>query len=228
MTTLAQLLASARILSGDGPSDNFARSENCSNNDGKADGTNLVFYVQNAPIAPLGVVQLMVDNTRIATPYSSASIASINEATGTIIFNTGHAPTTSVFSNYYYYLFPDSVWNEFVLAAMEMVNFVNSSSNSLDQDVQKVPDAFFGALKMLIKYWFDMRIAEQTGTWYNQRLQERVDDRDSISRKYTELASASLKSGLIALEAAYQGSGSNAAPSFRIKQFQARPWSPER
>jgi hypothetical protein len=226
--TLATLLTSVRSLSGDGPSDNYARSENLNNNDGKANGTNLVFYVQNAPIAPGGLIQLMVDNTLIPNPYASASISAINEATGQVIFAAGHAPTTTIFANYYYYLFQDATWQQFVVSALEQLNFSNPSTESLDLDVQAIPDRFLGAVKMLIRYWFAARVSQQTGLWYNQRLQERVEDRDNVSKKWTSIATQAMKDGLLARDDAYRGSGSKEAPSFRIKQFQAKPWTPYR
>jgi hypothetical protein len=226
--TLATLLTSARALSGDGPSDNYARSENLSNNDGACDGANLIFYVQNAPIAPGGLIQLVVDNTLISNPYSSGAIASVVEATGQIVFTAGHAPTTSLFANYYYYLFPDATWTEFVVAALEQLNFTDTAIESTDQAVQQIPDRFFGALKMLVRYWFAARVAQQTGLWYNQRLQERVDDRDSVSKKWLTIADAAMKNGLLARDDAYRGSGSKESPSMRIRQFQDRPWTPYR
>jgi hypothetical protein len=226
--TLATLISSCRILSGDGSSDNFSRSENLNNNDGAANGSNLIFYVQNQPIAPSGLVQLVVDNQLISSPYSDARIASIDEALGQIIFAAGHAPTTSVYANYYYYLFPDKVWQEFITAALEQLNFFNSGSQTLDVALSTVPDAFYAVVKLFVQYWFCMRVAQQTGLWYNQRLQERVDDRDNISKKWLQNAESVMKQGLAARTDAYQGSGSAAGPSFRIRQFQTKPWSPRR
>lgn len=228
MTTLAQLIASARTLSGDGSSDNFQRAENCSNNDGKADGSNLIFYVQNQPIAPSGLVQLRVDNVLLSPPYANPPIVTINEAIGQIVFAAGNAPTTSVFANYYYYLFPDAVWTEFVAAAMSELNFLNTQTHTLDQDVQQVEDKFLGALKLVIRSWFCARVAQQTGLWYNQRLQERVEDRDNIAKKWLEQSKEWRKEGLLARDDAYRGSGSKEHPAMKIKQFQPKPWSPYR
>jgi len=206
--------------------DNYARSENCLNNDSPIDGTNTVFYVEKAPIAVGGLIQLRIDNALIADPYTDARVTSIDEATGQFVLAT--APTTSVFANYYYYLFPDATWEEFITAALEELNFYDATTQSLDQAVSAIPDQFLGAVKALTRSWYASRVASQTGLWYNQRLQERVEDRDSISKKWADLSDRLRKSALLMRDDAYRGSGSKESPQFAIQQMIPRPWTPRR
>jgi hypothetical protein len=206
--------------------DSFARSENCLNNDSPINDTNTQFYVQNAPIAPGGLIQLTVDNQLISSPYTDARVTSITEQTGQFVLAT--APTTSVFANYYYYLFPDATWQEFVSAALEELNFYNATTQTLDDAVSAIPDVFLGAVKGLTRAWFASRIATQTGLWYNQRLQERIEDRDSISKKYADMSDRLRKSALLMRDDAYRGSGSKESPQMAITQMIPRVWTPRR
>lgn len=225
--TLADLIRSCRYLAGDSPTSNFARSENLSNNDGQANGTNLIFYVNNAPIAPGGVHQLLVDGVRIGSPYTSTAVANIDELDGQIIFASGSAPAGSIFCNYYYYLFGDNDWISFIDTAMKNMNF-RSTTLTLDQDVQNVPLQFIPAVEAYVRYWYAMRVSQQTGLWYNQKLQERQEDRDSISKKWQQIATDAFKNANLMRDDAYRGSGSKEQPAFAIAQNQPRPWTPYR
>jgi hypothetical protein len=226
MADLAGFLVSVRILSGDGPSDNFARSENCLNNDSPVNGTNTIFFVQNAPVAPGGFISFRVDNQLISNPYTDGRVTSVDEATGQITMAT--APTTSFFANYYYYLFPDTVWTQFVQSALQNLNFINTSNQSVAQALANLTDAFTPAVQLLVKFYFCSRVAQQTGLWYNQRLQERVEDRDSVSRKWLALGDAAWKNAMLARDDAYRGSGSKEGPAFTIVQMQPFTWTPKR
>jgi hypothetical protein len=226
MADLVDFLVSVRILSGDGPVDNFARSENCLNNDSPIDGTNTIFFVQNTPVAPGGFISFRVDNQLISNPYTDSRVASLNEATGQITLT--NPPVTSIFVNYYYYLFPDSVWTQFITSALQNLNFINTSTQTVNAALEQLTDAFVPAIELLCKFYFAGRVAQQTGLWYNQRLQERVDDRDSVSRKWLAIADAAWKNAMLARDDAYRGSGSKEGPSFRIRQMQQFPWTPSR
>lgn len=213
-TTLAALITSCRILSGDGPSDNFARSENLLNNDTPINGTNKVFYLQNNPVPT--VTRLIVDN-QLTTGYT------LDTPTGTLTLTV--APTTSAFCSYQYYLFSDAVWTEFINTGLEALNL---SSGVPDTDLATFPLGLLQALKSYVSAYFCFRIAKQTGLWYNQRLQERVEDRDSISKKWQALGDKQFDHAMKMRDDFYSGSGADRKPSFRIVQNTPLPWTPTR
>jgi hypothetical protein len=220
-----QFLISCRRLSGDGPSDNYSRDENLNYQNSAVNGTNTIFYVRNAPIAPGGVMQLTVDNSLIPQPYNVPGLE-INEVTGQIILAS--PPTTSVFCSYYYYLFDDPTWYEFILAAMQQLNLNSQGEGSLAHDISIMLPGIQGAAKSFAAYWFCRRVAQQTGLWYNQRLQEREEDRDTISKKWLALAETFYTQGIAMRNDFYDGAGSKFKPSFRIVENQPRPYTPRR
>ncbi len=219
-TTLAALITSCRTIAADGPSDNFARAENV--NDAEfgfpIDGVNTTFVVKNLPITPSGTVKVVADNM-LLQPTAYIPNESIGEITLAV------APITSCYVSYFFFLFPDSVWTEFVAAAMQVCNF---STGDPTDDVPLVNERFLPPIKAYTHAYFCNRVAAQTGLWYNQRLQERVEDRDNISSKWLRLGQAAEKRADILLAAAYEGSGSEVAPAFRIGGFQPQPWAPYR
>lgn len=217
-TTLAALLTSCRILSGDGTLDNYMRSENCLQNDSPVDGVNKTFFVNSTPIAPGGTISVRVDNSLLAP-----SAYTVTEPVGQIVMSV--APTTSVYVSYYYYLFPDAVWTEFAAAALEALNL---SSGVPATDVPLVPEGLLSALKTYTSTFFCWRVAKQTGLWYNQRLQERVEDRDSISKKWQLLGDSQMKMAIEMRDQYYSGAGANFKPSMRIVEHQPLPWTPSR
>jgi hypothetical protein len=218
MTTLPALILSCRTLAGDGSTDNFVRGENCNNpeNGNALDGLNMTFSVANFPVVPGGFQVIRVDNT-VVTPTS------VTEALG--IFTVPTAPQASVYATYYYYLFPDTVWTEFVVAGLEQCNI---STGTPILDTTTVPEGLLVVVKQYISYYFCQRMSMQTGLWYNQRLQERTEDRDNISRKWLALSQATLKAADAMLASYYAGSGTQDAPAFQIGGWQPRPWSPYR
>lgn len=217
-TTLAALITSCRTLAADGPLDNFMRAENL--NDAEfgfpIDGLNRSFVVKNFPIVPGGVQKVVVDN---ATTTAFVVIEAIGEV------DVAVAPLTSIFVSYYFYLFSDFVWTEFVTSALQICNF---SSAVPITDVPQIGEAFLPAVKLYAGAFFARRVAAQTGLWYNQRLQERVEDRDNISSKWLRVAESNEKQALEMLNAAYRGSASDQGPSFRVGGFQPQPYTPRR
>lgn len=182
------------------------------------DGSNRTFVVQNVPVVPAGFYRVVADNA-VTTAFTAT------EAQGQLVMNV--APTNSLYVSYYFYLFPDAVYNEFVAAGLESINYEDASLNDAG-DIVNVPPGLLVALKYYVCAFFYQRVASQTGLWYNQRLQERQEDRDPISTKYAKLADSTLKKADAAREAFYKGSGSDAAPSFRVGGYQPRPWTPTR
>lgn len=217
-TTLAALLTSCRLLSGDGTMDNFARAENLLAPDAPINGTNLTFFVQNIPMVPNGFQRVVVDNSLIGSGgYTPA------EAVGQITFNV--APTTSVFASYYYYLFPDATWTEFIIAGLEVLNL---STGIPATDIPLMPEGLLAALKTYAGAFFCYRVSKQTALWYNQRLQERVEDRDDISKKWQALGDKSLASADKMRDEYYSGAGTEHAPAFAIVEHQPTMWTPLR
>lgn len=219
-TTLAALITSCRTIAADGPSDNFMRAENV--NDAEfgfaIDGYNATFVTKNLPIVPGGVMSVIVDNATLP-PSGYTPI----EAIGQITLLT--PPSTSVYVSYYFYLFPDAVWTEFVAASLQICNL---STGDPFNDVPLIAENFLAAVKSYVSSYFCRRVAAQTGLWYNQRLQERVEDRDTISAKWLKQAESTEKQADYLLTSAYEGSGSQAAPAFAIGGFQPRPFTPWR
>lgn len=220
MTTLPLLIASCRTIASDGALDNFMRAENLNDSEFgfPIDGVNTSFVVKNFPIVPGGIVNVIADNSLLTIAQYTP-----NEAIGQL--NLLVAPMTSLYVSYYFYLFPDSVWLEFVTAALQVCNF---SSGYPDVDVPGIGENFLPAVKCYINAYFCGRMAQQTGLWYNQRLQERVEDRDSISGKWLKIAESQTKQAAFLLNQAYLGSGSEFAPAFRVGGFTPRPYTPRR
>jgi hypothetical protein len=221
VTDLPTVIVSARILCGDSATDNLARSENLNNQDigNTVDGNNTVFNVINYPIAPGGTQSVIADNTVLAygTDYT------VNESTGQITLNV--APASTIYATYYYYLMPDSVWTEFVSWGVQRLNL---STGSLSSDVPNIVEGLLSALKLYASAAFCRRIASQTGLWYNQKLQERQEDRDSISKKFLALAIQWEADGDKARDSYYNGTGAALKPSFRVVQMIPREATPSR
>lgn len=216
-TTLAALITSCRALAGDGLSDNFKRTENVNDTEyGYAiDGANRTFVVKNLPVVPGGFFRVVVDN--------AVTVAFVpTEAQGQLVFTA--APTASCFVSYYYYLFSDTIWTEFISLALEALNFEDQAGDTTDATL--VPYGLLMALKLYAVSFFCRRVAMQTGIWYNQKLQERVDDRDNISAKFVKLAESNMKAAQAAVLSFYSGSGTDTAPAFRVGGYQPRPWTP--
>lgn len=194
------------------------RAENLKSTDSgnTIDGVQTIFNVANFPVVTGKFMTIVADN-------KSAIPAATNEPIGQ--FTLAVAPTSSLYASYYYYLFDDTTWTEFVNSAIEMLAIGTGNPTA---DIPLVPEGLLGVVKMYVGYFFCMRVAKQTGLWYNQRLQERVDDRDSISKKWASLADTQMKQAIIARNDFYQGSGKKNAPSMAIVQHQARTYVPER
>lgn len=182
------------------------------------DGTNKTFVVKNFPVVPGGFSRVVADNT-VTTNFTPT------ESTGQLVMTT--PPATSLYVSYYFQLFSDAVWTEFVTFGMQQIN-LSGISESAATDVPNVPEGLIAALKTYINATFCRRVAQQTGLWYNQRLQERVEDRNDISNKWLKLAESAQKLGDAQRMAYYTGSGAESSPAFRIGGFQPRPWTPVR
>lgn len=217
-TTLAALIVSCRTLAGDGGSDNFKRAENVNDTEYgyPVDGTNKTFVVKNLPVVPGGFFRVVVDNT-VTVAFTPT------EAQGQVVF-TGASPLTSVMISYFYYLFSDAIWTEFIALGLEALNFEDQSGDTID--VTLVPPGLLNALKLYAVSYFCRRVSMQTGLWFNQKLQERIDDRDNISTKFMKLAESNEKSAAAAALSFYSGAGTQFLPSFRVGGFQSRPWTP--
>lgn len=215
-TTLAGLITSCRTFSGDGALDNLKRFENLNNAElgNVINGSNTAFYVSLAPVTPGGFQRIVVDNSP-TTAYTP------NEPLGEIVLAT--PPTTSVYATYYYYLFPDNVWTEIVTAAVQRVNL---STGNLTNDVGLIPEGMLAAVKVFANAFFCTKVASQTGLWYNKRLQERVDDQDNVSAKYSKMAEQNFKRGDAMLSQYY--TDRNQVAAFNIVEHQPKPFTPSR
>jgi hypothetical protein len=182
----------------------------------KIDGVNGVFSLVNYPL-PTGGVQLVVEDGTITTAFV------VNEATGQITMTT--PPVATLYATYYYYLMGDDAWDEFVLNGMEILN---RSTGDPTIDVPMLEEGLIPALKSFAVSRFCMRVATQTGLWYNQRLQERVEDRDSVSKKFLALGAEWLKQGSSLRDGFYLGSGTEIRPAFTIVEHIARQYTPNR
>jgi hypothetical protein len=218
MTTLANLIISARTLVGDGPTDNLVRTENVNNPDisNYINGSNKVFSVQNYPVTP-GGTQLVVADNDATMAYT------VNEASGQYTITT--APTATLYISYYFYLLPDSSWTEFITSANENVG---NSTGDLENDISMTPEGLLAPIKWYACASFCMRLAAQTGLWYNQKLQEREEERENISKKYTQMAQEWKKQADAFLASYYQGNGTQLRPAMRIITFSPRPYTPSR
>lgn len=206
---------------GDGPTDNLSRLESLNNPDEAGtgiaiiNGSNTVFVTENFPI--VSVELMMVDGTVITTGYT------VDDTTGTVVFVT--APNTAAYISYYYYLMTDEAWTDFTNDGLSRMNV---GTGDPDTDVQNLPQGLVSALTSYACGLWARRIAGQSGLWYNQRLQERQEDRDSISKKYLAMSEAMMKDGDIARDDYYKGSGKQYAPSFAIVMHTPRQYTPER
>jgi hypothetical protein len=220
-TTLAAAITSARVLCGDSTTDNLSRNENLDNSDigNLINGSNKTFQVVNYPIVPGGEVSVIADGTLLAltTGYT------VNEPTGQ--FSLVAAPSSTLYVTYYYYLMPDSVWTEFVTWAVQRLNL---STGNLSTDVGNVPEGLLSALKLYSVAAWARRIAAQTGLWYDQKLQERNESRDDISKKFLTLGVQWEKDGDNARDSYYNGAGTQLKPSFRVNQMTPRGYTPYR
>ncbi len=218
MTTLEAFILSARALVGDGPADNFARLENLNNPDigNNINGTQKIFNLQNAPIPDEGVFQVIADGTTVQP-------AAVDTLHGQLTLTI--APITSLQASYYYYYFSDATWTEFVTSALQNLGY---SINGPTVDVPTVPEGLLPATKLYTAYGFAMRVASQTATWYNQKLQERDEMRDSISGKWLKLAAQYRKDGDTARNDFYSGGGTQLKPSFKILEHEPTNYTPSR
>ena len=205
---------SARTLFGDGPTDNLARKESLNDPDmgGVVDGINTVFPVLNYPITTIGTVW---NDGVVTTAYTA------DEITGEITFTV--APTTSAAITYYYELMSDDSWTEFVTAALERLGL---STGIPSVDIPNVPEGLLAALKTYSGAAWAQRISSQSGLWYNQKFQERQEDRDTISRKFLTLAQSLWKDGDNQRTSFYQGNGAQYKPGFKIVQFTPKQYTP--
>jgi hypothetical protein len=219
--TLADFILMARQSVGDGPTDNLSRLESLNNPDeagtGVAiiDGVNKTFVTENFPVVSVDL--MMVDGSTISSGYT------IDTTTGTIVFGT--APQTSAYISYYYYLLTDQAWTDFVIDALARMD---KSTGNPANDVPQLEAGLISPLSSYACGLWARRIAGQSGLWYNQRLQERQEDRDSISKKYLAMSEAMLKDGDIARDDLYKGAGMQYRPAFVIVMHPPRPFTPMR
>lgn len=218
---LSDFLLAAREAVGDGPTDNLARLESLNNPDEAGtgiaiiNGTNTVFVTENFPI--VSVYSMMVDGNTITTGFT------VDENTGTVTFSV--APNTSAYISYYYYLMTDQAWTDFTNDGLSRMNV---GTGDPDVDLPNLAQGLISALTSYACGLWARRIAGQSGLWYNQRLQERQEDRDSISKKYLAMSENMLKDGDIARDDYYKGAGMQFAPAFAIVQHTPRQYTPQR
>lgn len=217
---LSDFILLARSFAGDGPTDNLARLESLNNPDiagsgiGIINGTNVYFVTANFPIASIIIVLqdgVPTDN------YTN------NPNTGFLKFET--APAESAYTSYYYYLMTDAAWTNFTQDALSRIDI---TTNTPATDIQNVPSGLTSALTSYACGSWARRIAGQSGLWYNQRLQERQEERDSISKKYLTMSEAFLKDGDIARDDYYKGAGQQFRPAYAIVQHTPRQYTPQR
>lgn len=219
---LPTFLEDARTFVGDGPTDNLARLESLNNPDlagsgiNIINGTNVLFYVENYPIA--SVVLVLVDGSPI-----SPSGYTLDETTGLFTFNVAPANTANV--TYYYYLMDDTSWTNFVQDGLSRMKL---STNDPASDIENVDPGLISALTSYAAGSWARRIAGQSGLWYNKRLQERQEDRNDISNKFMKQSEAYLKDGDIARDDFYKGAGQQYKPAMAIVQHTPRPYTPMR
>ena len=218
MTTLPTFINSARALVGDGPTDNFARLENMNNthNGNNINGAQTIFNLQNWPVAPGGVFQVIADG-QVVTPKS------VDEIHGQVSLTV--APTLTLQASYYYFFFTDATWTEFIINALQVVGI---STNNPAIDVQNIPEGLLAATKLYAAYHFAMRVSSQTGAWYNQKLQERDEMRDPISGKWLKIAAAYKKDADSFRTDFYTGAGRQLKANFAILEHPPRNYTPER
>lgn len=217
-TTLPALIVSARSLVGDSATANYLPAENMNNPDvgNTVNAVNVNFNLVNFPIS--AVVSVNADNNLLAT-----TAYSVTANTGAMILAC--APGESLRSAYYFNFFSDADWIEFITWGLERMNM---STNVPSVDVPNVQDGLLSALKTYACAAFANRMSLQTGTWYNQRLQEQIEDRDAISKKYADMAKELTKDGDNQLDNLYKGAGQQFKPAFQILSRPPRPYTPAR
>lgn len=218
MTTLPSLIVSGRRLVGDAADSNLQRNESLNNPDigNIINGTNTVFTFVNFPA--VSIVQALVDGAVVAAQYYEVDFTN-----GIITFDV--APVSTAYLTYYFYLMNDNDWTEFVTWALQAVGA--STGNPLT-DVPSVQEVLLPAVKMYAASLWASRIANQTGLWYNQKLQEREEDREQISAKYTKMAENYSKEADSQRDEAYKGQGKQFQPAFAINQKTPRLYTPYR
>ena len=185
-------------------------------NGNNINGTQVVFNFQNYPLTPGGLFQVITDG-QIVQPKS------VDEIHGQVTLNV--SPTLTLQSSYYYYFFNDTTWGEFIVNALQIIG---TSTGNLALDIAQVPDGLLAATKLYTAYHFAMRVSSQTAAWYNQKLQERDEARDSISSKFLKLAAAYKKDADAFRNDFYTGAGRAARASFTILEHAPSPYTPER
>lgn len=215
MASLSAVTLNARRLVGDGPTDNLVRHENLNNSDigNVLDGATTMFAVVNFPIAPGGIQNVYVDGVQLnpSTDFTTY------ENTGQLTFSA--APAQSAYATYYYYLIDDSGWAAFIIQGLRKLGY---------PDVSQMPESLIAALVQYAASAWAQRIASQTGLWYNQKLQIRDEQRDSVSSKYSKMSKEYALQGDALRDAYYSGQGRQLKASFRILQMQPRGWTPTR
>lgn len=224
MATLANVILDARALVGDGLTDNLVRDENLNNSDigNVVDGTNKIFSVTNFPVSPFassGGVQVVVADGSVLPVVQYT----VNEPLGTITTNS--SPQISIYASYYFFLMNDVSWTTFVKTGIERINA--STGNPL-LDIQQVQEGLLPAVYQYACAAWAQRMSGQTGLWYNQRLQERDEQRDLISAKFRTLSKQMFDNGDKARDDFYKGNGSQNKAAFKIVQHPARSWTPSR
>lgn len=221
MPTLANVILSARTLVGDGPTANLVRSENMDNADigNVIDGQNTLFGVVNFPIVPGGLQSVIVDSSAITSPTGFTA----NEALGQV--QCVQPPTATMYSTYYFYLMDDTSWTEFVSSSTEWLNL---STGDPANDVSIIAEGLQAALKAYACSRWCMRMSAQTGLWYNQRLQERTEDRENVSKKFLQLAQEWTKQAQSLRDGFYSGSGTQMKPAMKILTMVPRQYTPKR
>jgi hypothetical protein len=223
MAVFTEVLNSCRVSIGDGPTDNLARNENLNNNDlgNVINGENTVFAVTNYPIVPNGVQTVKADNVVLTNP----SGYTVNEPIGEI--DLVAPPVTYLFATYYYYLMPDTTWEEFILQGLEKCN-LSTGTDNVALDLLTVPEGLLLAVKQFSCAAFCYRLAGQTGLWYNQKLQEREESRAEISKKYMTLAHELAAQATTSRDDFYKGDGTQFKPALAISGRSPRPYTPYR
>lgn len=224
MATLANAILDARSLVGDGITDNLVRDENLNNSDigNVVDGQNKLFSVTNFPLSPFasaGGVQIVVADGSVL-PVNQYTV---NEPLGQI--TTVTSPQLSIYGTYYFYLMNDTSWTTFMKIGIERIN---ASTGVPANDILIIPEGLLPAVYQYACGAWAQRMSSQTGLWYNQRLQERDEQRDSISSKYMRLAKQMFDNGDKARNDFYSGSGRAGKAAFMIIRHQPRTWTPSK
>jgi hypothetical protein len=221
MPTLANVILSARTLVGDGPTSNLIRNENMDNSDigNVINGQNTLFGVVNFPITPGGLQSVIADSNALVLPAGYT----VNEALGQV--TVVQPPSATMYCTYYFYLMDDTSWTEFVSNATEWLNL---STGEPATDVAVIVEGLQSALKAYACSRWCMRMSSQTGLWYNQRLQERQEDRENVSKKFLALAQEWTKQAQSLRDGFYSGSGTQMKPSMKILTMVPRQYTPKR